>query len=46
MLTFDFLGARIFESAVTLELETVILLVLKMDEIHSAVSCTVAIPVM
>jgi hypothetical protein len=45
-LTSDCLGARIFESTVTLGLETVVLLVLKKDEIHSAVSCTLAVPVM
>ena len=42
----DCLGARIFESAVTLGLETVILLLLKKDEIYLAVSCALAVPVM
>jgi len=44
--TSDCLGARIFESTVSLGLETAILLVLKKDEIHLAVSCTLAVPVM
>ena len=44
-LTSDCLGARIFESTVILGLETVILLVLKKDEIYSAVSCAFAVAV-
>ncbi len=45
-LTSNCLGARVFWSSLTLGPETVILKVLTKDEIHLAVSCTLAVAVM